>query len=410
MGATGSLTLSPVDRGRNGTCATSGMAIAQRKHGRAGEMTQHILAINAGSSSLKIGVFDLETGNRESGGAVDWRGGDGNVADHASALDHLLGDLDLSSVAAIGHRVVQGGASMRESVVVTGEVKAAIEELTVLAPLHNRAALDGIEACERLLPRTPQVACFDTAFHSTLPPVAYHYPVPRRWFEEWGIRRLGFHGLSHAYCAGRAAELLGSPEHLRLVSCHLGQGCSVAAIEGGHSIATTMGFTPMDGVMMGTRSGAIDPGIVTYLIEHRGMSAAEIDDALNHESGLLGVSGVSGDMREIITARANGDSRAGLAFELFVARLRDGILTMAAALGGMDALLFTGGIGEHSAEVRAAVCQSLAWIGVEISAAVNVAAEPDCAISAGSSKVNVLVVRTQEELMVARETRRVLGL
>lgn len=373
-------------------------------------MTQHILAINAGSSSLKIGVFDLETGERESDAAVDWQSGGGTVADHVSALEHLLGHLDLGAVAAIGHRVVQGGTRLRESVVVDDEVKSIIEELIVLAPLHNRAALDGIEACRRLLPGVPQVACFDTAFHSTLPPVAYHYPVPRQWYEEWGVRRLGFHGLSHAYCAGRAAELLGNPRGLRLVTCHLGQGCSIAAIENGRSLATTMGFTPMDGVMMGTRSGAIDPGIVTYLIEHQGMSAARIDDALNHEAGLLGVSGISGDMREIVAARGAGDDRARLAFDLFVARLRDGIVTMAAALEGIDALLFTGGIGEHSSEVRSAVAQSLAWIGVDLSTVANERAEPDCTISADDSAVTVLVVQTQEELMVARETRRVLGL
>lgn len=371
---------------------------------------QYILAVNAGSSSLKVGVFDRETCERRSGGAIDWRGGDGNVADHVSALEQLLGGLDPDTVAAVGHRVVQGGTRLRESVVIDEDVTAAIEELTILAPLHNRAALDGIDACQRLLPGVPQVASFDTAFHSTLPPVAYHYPVPRRWYEEWGVRRLGFHGLSHAYCAGRAVELLGNPKHLRLVSCHLGQGCSVAAIENGRSIATTMGFTPMDGVMMGSRSGAIDPGIVTYLIEHRGLSAAQIDDALNHDSGLLGISGISGDMREIIAARAGGDSRAELAFDLFVARLRDGIVTMAAALGGIDALLFTGGIGEHSREVRAAVCQSLRWIGIEISGEVNEAAQADSFISPENAAIAILVIHTEEELMVARETRRVLGL
>lgn len=371
---------------------------------------QLILAVNAGSSSLKLGIFDRETLERSSGGAVDWRSGDSAASDHVSALEQLLGDINLETVAAVGHRVVQGGTRLRESVVIDGAVISAIDELAVLAPLHNRAALDGIEAISRLLPGVPQVASFDTAFHATLPPVAYHYPIPWKWYEQWGIRRLGFHGLSHAYCASRVSDLLGHPAQLRLVSCHLGQGCSLTAVRDGRSVATTMGFTPMDGVMMGTRSGSLDPGIVTYLIEHRGLTAAEIDHALNTESGLFGVSGTSADMREIVAARARGDSRAMLAFDLFIARLRDAIVSMAAALGGIDALVFTGGIGEHSEEVRTEVCRSLAWIGVMISPDANRELKPDCAITAADSTVDVYVVHTQEELMVARETRRVLGL
>ncbi|CAN5423678.1 acetate kinase [soil metagenome] len=371
---------------------------------------QVILAVNAGSSSLKIGVFDRETFARESGGAVDWRSEPVATSDHASALEQLLGDLDLSTVAAVGHRVVQGGTRFREAVQIDDSVTSAIDELAVLAPLHNRAALDGIAAIGRLLPEVPQVAAFDTAFHATLPPVAYHYAVPWQWYEQWGIRRLGFHGLSHAYCASRVDELLDHPRELRLVSCHLGQGCSVTAILNGESVATTMGFTPMDGLMMGTRSGAIDPGIVTHLIERRGLTAAQIESALNHDSGLLGVSGVSGDMREILAARSRGNHRAALAFDLFIASLRDAILTMAAAMDGIDALLFTGGIGEHSAEVRSGVCSQLGWIGVEIDDRSTDDEFPDCEISTDSSRVQIFIIRTQEELMVARETRRVLGL
>jgi acetate kinase len=371
---------------------------------------QVILAVNAGSSSLKIGVFDRETFIRSSGGAVDWHSEQTGVSDHTSALEQLLGGLDLSTVAAVGHRVVQGGTRFREAVQIDDTVINAIDELTVLAPLHNRAALDGISAIGRLLPGVSQVAAFDTAFHATLPPVAYHYAVPWRWYEQWGVRRLGFHGLSHAYCSSRVAELLDLPRELRLVSCHLGQGCSVTAVLDGQSVATTMGFTPMDGLMMGTRSGAIDPGIVTHLIERRGMTAAQIESALNHDSGLLGVSGVSGDMREVLAERARGNERADLAFDLFVARLRDAVLTMAAAMNGIDAILFTGGIGEHSSEVRAAVCGQLGWIGVGIDDRLNDEATPDCEISADRSTVRVFVIRTQEELMVARETRRVLDL
>lgn len=371
---------------------------------------QVILAVNAGSSSLKVGVFDRETLTRASGGAVDWRSDQVPANDHVSALEQLLGDLDLGTVAAVGHRVVQGGTRFREAVRIDSTVIDAIDELSVLAPLHNRAALDGISAIERLMPEAPQVAAFDTAFHATIPSIAYHYPVPWQWYEEWGIRRLGFHGLSHAYCASRAAELLNHPRALRLVSCHLGQGCSVTAVRNGESVATTMGFTPMDGVMMGTRSGAIDPGIVTHLIERRGLSAAEVESALNHDSGLLGVSGISGDMREVLAARSRGSERAELAFDLFIARLRDAILTMAAAMNGIDALLFTGGIGEHSAEVRSGVCAQLGWIGVGIDDRTNDEALADCEISTDSSNVRIFVVRTQEELIVASETRRVLSL
>jgi acetate kinase len=369
-----------------------------------------ILAVNAGSSSLKIGVFDAHTGERLRGNALDWRGGEGDVENHIAGLERLLADVDCSTVAGIGHRVVQGGTRLRESVIVDDAVTSTIAELSVLAPLHNRAALDGIEACRRMFPGVPQVATFDTAFHATLPPVSYRYPIPAEWHDRWGIRRLGFHGLSHAYCAARATELLGSRPGLRFVSCHLGQGCSITAIVDGRSQATTMGFTPMDGIMMGSRSGAIDPGIVTYLLNHQGMTATDIEHALNYESGLLGVSGLSADMREIVAARASGHPRATLAFDLFVARLRDGIMAMAAAMQGFDGVIFTGGIGAHSADVRAAVCAQLEWVGVCIDEAKNLVAEPDCIISLPDSTPSVLVIQTDEELMVARETRRVLAL
>jgi acetate kinase len=254
------------------------------------------------------------------------------------------------------------------------------------------------------------VAVFDTAFHATLPPRAYLYALPYAWYERWGIRRFGFHGLSHAYCATRAAELLGrSPAESRQVTCHLGSGCSLAAIAGGVSIATTMGFTPLDGVMMATRPGAVDPGLLTFLLlaEDR-VSLPAMEEALHRHSGLKGVSGRSGDMCEILAARAAGDARAAPAFDLYVIRLREGIAAMVSHLGGIDTLVFTGGVGEHAIEVRADACAGFAWIGLMLDEAANAGVAADAEIAAPESRVRVLVLHTREELMVARETARVL--
>jgi len=373
-----------------------------------------ILVLNAGSSSLKLGLFDAPAATQLAETSLDWdQDTTSGVTDHATALRHLLTAAGTpwaqERVAAVGHRVVHGGTRYQASVRIDAAVKATIEELAALAPLHNPAALAAIAAAEEILPGVPQVAAFDTAFHSTLPPVAYLYAVPYHWYEAWGVRRFGFHGLSHAYCAGRAAELLRRPSAaLRLVTCHLGNGCSLAAIVAGRSIATTMGFTPLDGVMMGTRSGAVDPGLLLYLLQHGYLDAAALDGALNHESGLLGISGRSGDMRAILAARADGDARATLAFDLYVARIREGIAALTATLGGLDALVFTAGVGEHAAAVRAAVADPLGWMGIGIDAATNAAAVPDVEITAPGGQVRVLVIHTREDLMVARETRRVL--
>ena len=261
-----------------------------------------------------------------------------------------------------------------------------------------------------MLPGVPQVAVFDTAFHATLPPHAYLYALPYAWYERWGVRRFGFHGLSHAYCAGRAAELLERPlAHLKLVTCHLGSGCSLAAVEGGRSIATTMGFTPLDGLVMATRPGAVDPGLLTHLLSENRMTLPEMEEALYHQSGLKGVSGHSGDMREILAARAVGDARAMLAFDLYVARLREGIGAMVAALGGIDALVFTGGVGEHSGEVRATACADFTWIGLFLDEARTRPRVATRRSPRQHSRVRVLVLHTREELMVARQTRDVLG-
>jgi acetate kinase len=372
--------------------------------------TREILVLNAGSSSLKLGLFDWETDEQLADKGVDWsHGNEAGVSTHSAALRHLLEEYDLGPVAAVGHRVVHGGTRYRQAVRIDADVKAAIAELARLAPLHNPAALQGIEAVEDLLPGVPQVAAFDTAFHSTMPPTGYLYAVPWQWTEEWGIRRFGFHGLSHAYCSGRALEMLQRPAPgSRIVTCHLGNGCSLAAVQDGRSVATTMGFTPLEGLMMGTRSGSVDPGLLIHLLAHNYVDVPGLDQALNHESGLKGVSGLSGDMREIQAAVGRGDARAQQAFALYNARIREGIAAMVAAMNGVDALVFTAGVGEHSAEVRGAVAGALGWMGVALDEAANAAAHPDTDIATADSRVRLLVIHTREELVVARDTRRVL--
>jgi acetate kinase len=288
------------------------------------------------------------------------------------------------------------------AVEITPQIKRAIADVAPFAPLHNRSELEGIEIIEELLPGTPQVAVFDTGFHRTLPRISAQYPGPYEWFDE-GIRRYGFHGINHEYCAHRAAQLLGQPlASLRIITCHLGNGCSLAAIRGGQSIDTTMGFTPLEGLMMGTRSGSIDPGILTYLVRETSMSGEDLDRLLNQRSGLLGISGVSADMRDIESALAQGNERAKLAFDMFVHRLRAGIGSMASILGGVDVLVFTAGIGEHSAQVRSAACSQLGYMGVEIDEERNREAVPDTLISSAESKVKAFVVHAQEDWAIAK--------
>jgi acetate kinase len=365
-----------------------------------------ILVLNAGSSSLKLGLFDATTeqqlAEKQVGWAIDEVG-------HEAALQDLLADIDLKEIAAVGHRVVHGGTRFTQAIRIDVTVRAEIEALASLAPLHNSAALDGIEAVAQILPGIPQVAAFDTAFHATLPPHAFLYALPYGWYERWGVRRFGFHGLSHAYCAGRAAEFLGRPlEEMKVVTCHLGSGCSLAAIERGQSIATTMGFTPLDGLMMATRPGSVDPGLLTHLLAENRMTLPDLEEALYHRSGLQGISGCSGDMQEILASRAKGDARAALAFDLYVARLREGIGAMAASLGGIDALVFTGGVGEHASEVRAGACADFAWMGLSLDDDANANLMADAEVAIPASRVRVLVLHTREELLVARETVAVL--
>jgi acetate kinase len=344
----------------------------------------------------------------------------GGLRARIAATQHLLQKLwqgptqviaDPSEVEAIGHRVVHGGQRYRAATLIDDTVKAAIRELIPLAPAHNSASLAGIAIAQHLFSKAsgqqiPQFAVFDTAFHSTLPAAAAFYPVPQSWIQQ-GIRRYGFHGISHQYCAHRAAHLIGkSPSDLRLVICHLGNGCSLSAVQGGRSIDTTMGFTPLDGLMMGTRSGSVDPGILIHLMRTQGYRFDQLDQQLNQESGLKGISGLSSDMREIVAAMQTGNDKAKLAFDIYLHRLRAGIAAMTASLGGIDGLIFTAGVGEHATLVRAKACEGLGFLGIDISEQKN--RDParegvDRAISPNDAAVPVWVIHTQEDWQIAQE-------
>jgi len=396
-----------------------------------------ILAINTGSSSLKLGLFDADTWEPLLSGEIDWAHGNrerANMAFHSRHGQTITKQLavpddfaaaeaaisaalplappspkDRGPVTLVGHRVVHGGAQFRDSVLVDGKVKAAIAGLSRLAPLHNPPALRAIEAAEALLPGVPHVAVFDTAFFAQLPPTAYLYPLPYEYYESWGIRRYGFHGLSHAYCANRAAELVGRPlAELRLISCHLGGGCSAAAVRGGVAVATTIGFSPLEGLMMGTRSGSVDPGVLLHLQREHGLSHAELDRALNQASGLLGISGVSPDLAQIEAAAAQGHERARLAFDMFADRVRSAIGALAATLGGVDVLVFTDRIGERSPGLRAASCAGLEFMGLHLDPERNAGAQPDVDLARPGSPGRICIIHTREELVVAQEARRVI--
>ncbi len=382
----------------------------------------HVLVVNAGSSSVKYSLVETENGEELISGIVERIGLPGTrhkhggqseeveVRDYDEALRVILSaEPGLRDAGAIGHRVVHGGEKFRETVLITREVKETIRRLFDLAPLHNPSNLACIEACERALPGPPQAAVFDTAFHATLPAHAYTYPIPYGLYEKDGIRRYGFHGTSHRYVAERAAELLGraGDPDLKLVTAHLGNGCSLTAVKGGKSIETSMGFTPLEGVMMGTRSGSIDPAVVLYLIEKKGMTADEVDNLLNKKSGILGLAGTgSPDMRDLLAAAAGGDARARLALEVFCYRIAMCVGAFAAALDGLDAVVFTAGIGENSGPVREKVCARLTHLGAELDPKRN-SRRGEGLISFEAARTAVLVVPTNEELMIARETERV---
>ncbi len=359
-----------------------------------------ILVVNAGSSSLKLRVLDRDD---VLVGSVDLGPLDGDEADLAGVI------ADLGPVDAVGHRVVHGGIRFTGPELVDASVVEGIRSLVDLAPLHQPDALAGLDVVGRLLPGVPAIACFDTAFHASIPPAAATYALPAAWRERWPIRRYGFHGLSHAYASRRAAQLVGTgTSDLRIVSCHLGAGASLAAVRDGRSVDTTMGFTPLEGLVMATRSGSVDPGLVLWLADHAGLSTADISDALEHGSGLLGLGGTA-DMREILAAASAGTADAVLALEVYAHRLRASIAAMAASLGGIDVLVFTGGVGERSAPVRAMAAAGLGFLGVAVDPARNADGEADRPISPPGAAVPAVVVAAREDLEIAREVRGVLG-
>jgi acetate kinase len=379
----------------------------------------HILLVNAGSSSVKIALLDAESQAVVAHGAADWAGktthwkfaGPGVNVDETvpwrgpgPAVERTSRDLHVQPDA-VGHRVVHGGTSTH-ALLVDAAVRQHLKELVDLAPLHNPPSMEGLAAAEKLWPKVPQIVTFDTTFHATLAPAAYTYPLPGRWSGEWGYRRYGFHGLSHSYAARRAAQMLGRDD-LRLVVCHLGHGCSASAVDRGRCIDTTMGYTPLDGLMMGTRSGSVDPSILIHVQRHHGLSIDQVEAALLRESGLLGVSGKTGDMRANLAAEAAGDPAATLAVEIYVHRIRQAIGALAATLGGIDVLVFTGGVGENSAEIRRRACERLGFLGIELDAAANEHKHCDADISAG--KVRVLILEAREDLSMLHDVLEVLG-
>ncbi len=399
-------------------------------------MIMKVLVINSGSSSIKYQLFDMPENKVLAKGIAERIGIRGSclthypdqkpayrneedITDHGVAISLIFAALihpdhgvvrDVREIDAIGHRVVHGGEIFNQPVLVDSTVKENIRRLSGLAPLHNPANLLGIEACEQIIPGIRQAAVFDTAFHHTIPPQAFMYGIPYWYYEEYGIRKYGFHGTSHQYVARRAAEILGKqPAELKMISCHLGSGSSITAIQNGQSLDTSMGFTPLEGLVMGTRSGDLDPAIITFLMEKEKMSAAEINDLLNNRSGVLGISALSSDFRDLAKAAADGNDRARLAIDVFVHRVRKYIGAYAAELNGLDVLVFTAGLGENSPEIRAQICQGFDYLELWIDPEKNNIRGKEADISAQGSKPRILVIPTNEELMIASETLQVAG-
>lgn len=396
-----------------------------------------ILVINAGSSSLKYQLIDMTTREVIAKGLCDRIGISGSVLKftpkgkdtvvteapmptHEEAIKMVLDALcnkdygvisSLDEISAVGHRLVHGGEFFKGSVLIDDKVKAAVRECFDLAPLHNPANLIGVEACEKAMGKdVPQVAVFDTAFHQTMPDYAYMYAVPYEYYEKYKVRRYGFHGTSHKYVSARAAEMLGKPiEELKIVTAHLGNGSSLAAVCGGKCIDTSMGLTPLAGVCMGTRSGDIDPAIIPYLKEKCDMTAQEVVDVLNKKSGVLGISGVSSDFRDLEKAAEEGNKRAQLALNMFIYEVKSYIAKYAAAMGGIDALVFTAGIGENTAFIREGCVEGLEFMGIEVDKEKNNIRGVEAVVSTENSKVKVLVVPTNEELMIAIDTQNIIS-
>lgn len=394
-----------------------------------------ILVLNCGSSSLKYQLIDGDTENVLAKGLCERIGIEGSKLKHQPAgksdvvfndymedhtvavkmvIDALLNEdygvvKSAKEIGAVGHRVVHGGEYFSSSVVITPEVKAAIEKCCELAPLHNPANLIGIDACEKIMPGVPQVAVFDTAFHQTMPERAYLYALPYEYYQKYKVRRYGFHGTSHKFVSLEAAKMMNRPiEESKIITCHLGNGGSVCAVRNGKSIDTSMGFTPLEGLVMGTRCGDIDSAVITYLMQKENLTAAEMDNILNKKSGVLGISGVSSDFRDVEDAKAEGNERAEAALDIFAYRVAKYIGEYAAAMNGVDAIVFTAGLGENSGTIRRAICDYLTFLGIHIDSYNNSLRGKEIEISAPDSRIRIFVIPTNEELMIARDTKELL--
>ena len=392
-----------------------------------------IFVVNCGSSSIKYQLIDMKDESVIAKGLVERIGIEGSVLthtpagkdkvrlesaipDHVDGIKKVLAALvdpnhgvikSMDEIDAVGHRVVHGGEIFNESVVITDEVLKQIEDLSDMAPLHQPANVSGIRACQKLMPNTPQVAVFDTAFHQTMPPVAYMFGVKYEEYKDYGIRKYGFHGTSHKYVSGVAAQLLKKDiKDTKIITCHLGNGSSITAVDGGKSVDTSMGFTPLDGVLMGTRTGSIDPAVVPVLMQKKGLDAAGVDKYMNKECGVLGVSGVSSDFRDLEDAAAKGNERAQLALDMFCYKTTKRIASASAAMGGVDAIVFTAGVGENDIHTRQQVCAGLEFLGVKLDADRNNVRGKVTEISAADSKVKVFLIPTNEELAIAQDTLR----
>lgn len=394
----------------------------------------NVLVINCGSSSLKYQLFNMNDESVLAKGLVERIGLEGaklshrpsnkdryeivtEIENHEKAIKLVLDALvdkehgvmeSMDEINAIGHRVVHGGESFSKSVLIDDVVMKALNDNIALAPLHNPPNIMGIEACKKLMPNTPQVSVFDTAFHQSIPKHTFLYGIPYEYYEKHKIRKYGFHGTSHKYVAQRAAAMLNKPlEELKIITCHLGNGASICAVDGGKSVETSMGFTPLEGLMMGTRSGDIDPAIVSFLMEKENLTVSEVNNVLNKKSGVLGVSGVSSDFRDIEAAAKEGNERAQLALEKFAQMVKEYIGSYAAVMNGVDALVFTAGLGENSYEMRSNICKDLSFFGIEINQEKNKTRGEEVDVSADNSKVRILVIPTNEELMIARDTMEI---
>ena len=393
-----------------------------------------VLVLNSGSSSVKYQLFDMQQETVLAKGLVERIGLEGavlnhqpgggeklsfqrDIPDHSVAIKMVLDALvnsehgvleSIEEINAVGHRLVHGGNEFSNSVLIDEKVIETVKKLYDLAPLHNPPGIKGIEACQAALPEVPQVAVFDTAFHQTMPPYAYLYGLPYELYEKYAIRRYGFHGTSHKYVAQRGAELMGrSLSSLKIVTCHLGNGASITAVDGGRSVDTSMGFTPLEGLTMGTRCGIIDPAIVTFLMEKEGLDSDGLNELMNKKSGVLGISGVSSDFRDLEQKAREGHERSQLALDVFAYEVKKYIGAYAAALGGLDLVVFTAGLGENSPEMREAVCNGLEFLGITIDKDKNQVRGKEKEISAEGSRVKVFVIPTNEELMIAKDTREI---